>query len=712
MLHSTCRRTLVRAVPALLIAPLATLASCGGGGGGGSSAAAPADAIALSFPPPHCLTDQIGFELLGTTARPRHIARIEANGIPGATGDGFNHWNVAVALSAPTTDFAIDALDGTSQVLSQEATSIEFAPVPEGAQDLDFDPARNQLLTCEITNRSGLIGLDLASGRPIFVSGPQRGAGPGFPQLISAVAVDAAHDRAFVVGEIPDDVLAVNLRDGDRTVVSDFFSAGVDFSSPRDLALDAGRARLVVADLGLDAVVAVDIATGTRSILSDATHGTGPALGNPERIVVVAGLDVALVITRDSDDLIGVNLANGNRSVVSGATRGAGPALLNPRTVAFDELHGQALVANGDTSILSVDLVTGDRALLASETHGTGPSLAGLEDLIVLPSKFLAVAVAGQRTILQVDPGTGDRTDLETLRVGAGARITHVVEIAADAGADDYFVLETDFKAVSLRSVDPRTGDRTLVSSPDRGTGPAIVNPQSLAIVTRRGQAFVPDFNVKALVAIDLASGDRTIVSDATHGAGIDFSIPTAVAVDDAQGLAFVADLAASDLVLIGVDLATGNRTEFSGPDRGSGPLSSLVFHVAIERSGESVLLLDDGVDNDLIRVDLATGDRSIVSGAGVGTGPDLGVVFGGLALSADAKSVLLADRDLGIVAIDLATGDRSVVVPSDAALGPGFSKIGPFSRFGEEHFFALHEGGGALVEIDRASGNRVVVSR
>ena len=112
--------------------------------------------------------------------------------------------------------------------------------------------------------------------------------------------------------------------------MSDFFSAGVDFSSPRDMALDAGRGRLVVADLGLDAVVAVDITTGTRTILSDATHGTGPALVDPERIVVVAGLDEALVITRGSDDLIGVNLADGDRVVVSGASHGAGPALLNP----------------------------------------------------------------------------------------------------------------------------------------------------------------------------------------------------------------------------------------------------------------------------------------------------------------------------------------------------------------------------------------------
>ena len=200
--HATRSRALVQVVPAILLAPLAaSLAACGGGGGGGN-AAAPADAIALAFPPPHGLTDQIGFELLGTTARPRRIARIEANGIPGATRDGFNHWNVAVALSAPTTDFSIDALDGASQVLSQEATSIEFAPVPEGAQDLDFDPARNQILACEITNRSGLIGLDLATGRPIFVSGPQRGAGPDFPDLIDAVTVDAAHDRAFVLGQL------------------------------------------------------------------------------------------------------------------------------------------------------------------------------------------------------------------------------------------------------------------------------------------------------------------------------------------------------------------------------------------------------------------------------------------------------------------------------------------------------------------------------
>ena len=63
----------------------------------------------------------------------------------------------------------------------------------------------------------------------------------------------------------------------------------------------------------------------------------------------------------------------------------------------------------------------------------------------------------------------GDRTDIETLRVGVGERITNLLEIAADFGADDYFVLETDFHAISLRSVDPRTGDRALVSSPSRG---------------------------------------------------------------------------------------------------------------------------------------------------------------------------------------------------------------------------------------------------
>jgi hypothetical protein len=211
---------------------------------------------------------------------------------------------------------------GASHVLSQEAASIEFAPITEGAQDLAFDPARNQILTCEITNRSGLIGLNLASGRPIFVSGPQRGTGPDFPQLIDAVAVDVAHDRAFVLGQLSDEILAVDLRDGDRTVVSDFFSSGIDFSSPRDMALDAGRARLVVADLSLDAVVAVDIATGARSLLSDATHGTGAALDQPERIVVVAGLDVALVITRSSDDLIGVNLANGTERNHCGDNQG------------------------------------------------------------------------------------------------------------------------------------------------------------------------------------------------------------------------------------------------------------------------------------------------------------------------------------------------------------------------------------------------------
>lgn len=696
------------------LAALASLTACGGGGGGGASGRA--DAIALSFPPPHGLTDQIGFPLFGTTARPRRIARIEANGIPGATSDGFNHWKVDFALSAPTTDFAIDALDGASDLLSEATASIEFAPVPTGAIDLGYDPARDQILTCETQNLSGLTGLDLASGRPIFVSGPARGDGPDFDGEVRAVAVDAANDRAFVLTTFQDEVVSVRLRDGGRFIVSDFFSSGVDFQSPDDIALDASRARLVVTDDGLDAIVAVDVATGARSILSDATHGSGTALGNPQRLVVVEGVDVALVITRDADDLLSVNLANGNRSVVSGASRGTGPAIVNPRTVTFDAIHGQAIVVNSDLSLLSVDLATGDRVQFASDTEGTGPTLSGLQDIVVLPTKFIAAAVVGLKTVLEVNPDTSDRRDLETLRVGAGDRVSNLAAIAADPAADEYFFVQNDLKARSLYSLDPRTGDRTLISSPTRGTGPAIGFVRFFDVVTRRRRAFLADFLSKALLAVDLDTGDRTVVSDATTGAGIVLEDPICIAVDDERNVAFVEDFNSLGETLVSVDLATGNRTEVSGPHRGSGPDPLSVESLALERSGESVLLfvnviVDVFPEDAVMRIDLATGDRSIVSGGSIGAGPDFFNVFPNLVLTRDARHAFVPDNP-GILEVDLATGDRTLIAPSDPSLGPGISFISPFSAFGEERIFALHRNIGAVVEVDLASGNRVVISR
>ena len=68
-------------------------------------------------------------------------------------------------------------------------------------------------------------------------------------------------------------LVAVDLVSGARTILSDDMTPNAvnAFQFPRGLALDSANNRALVIDSVLDALIAVDLSTGARSILSDAT---------------------------------------------------------------------------------------------------------------------------------------------------------------------------------------------------------------------------------------------------------------------------------------------------------------------------------------------------------------------------------------------------------------------------------------------------------
>jgi streptogramin lyase len=70
--------------------------------------------------------------------------------------------------------------------------------------------------------------------------------------------------------------------------------------------------------------------------------------------------------------------------------------------------------------------------------------------------------------------------------------------------------------------VDPRSGDRNLVSSADRGKGPLFVKPHNVT-VEADGGILVFDDGAAALLRVDPRSGDRAVVSSRTVGKGTFF---------------------------------------------------------------------------------------------------------------------------------------------------------------------------------------------
>ena len=104
-----------------------------------------------------------------------------------------------------------------------------------------------------------------------------------------------------------------------------------------------------------------------------------------------------------------------------------------------------------------------------------------------------------------------------------------------------------------------------------------------------------------------------------------------------------------------------------------------------------------------IVAIDLATGDRSEISGPNVGEGPlAVGEVF------LRPEGLYLAYNHIWSL-VDLDTGDRARVV--EGGVGPGLYGAG-YTIAPDGLFYATDPRLGAVLATDPVSGERVIVSR
>jgi hypothetical protein len=155
-------------------------------------------------------------------------------------------------------------------------------------------------------------------------------------------------------------VIAIDLSSGDRTILSDGATgSGPQLQNSDGIAVDGTRA--LVTDGNLAAILAVDLSSGDRTILSDAATGTGPNLAAPFAIIV-DGVR-ALVLDSSLQAIVAVDLATGDRTILSDPATGTGPFFQISGGIALD--GGRALVTDllAD-AVFAVDL----------RRRATGPS--------------------------------------------------------------------------------------------------------------------------------------------------------------------------------------------------------------------------------------------------------------------------------------------------------------------------------------------------
>jgi hypothetical protein len=515
-----------------------------------------------------------------------------------------------------------------------------------------------------VLDRSGpaaILRVNLATGARTVVSGR------GFPNTsnefsnnVMAMSVDLANGRAYVLSRSPDTIHAVDLATGVRTVLSDATTPNsVDmFPNPMTLGIDLARNRLLVGDQGGPgqgfSIYTVALDTGARGILSS---DTVPNAANPLSFVGGFAIDGnrALVTQHQTGSIVAVDLVTnpGNRTIYSGPTvPNTANAFEQPRVLAIDPAGGELFVADSQLrALFSVDIPTGVRTVVSpNEPADIGSRLLYSTGIALdLGANRIYVTDPLSRSLVAVNLETGDRTTVSSSTVPFGPAWNFPNAVAIDAPNGRFLV--ADLQGPSVFAVRFGTGAREILSGVTQ-SGPAFVWPHTLVVDHPNNRALVTDGGLNAVVAVNLTDGARTILSGPGTPPGNELTNPYGIALDPAGGRALVTHVGPPSI--IAVDLGTGQRSVLATAGSAGNWLPQ---GIGIDVAARLI------VTGDSLRsmhvVDAVSGNRTLVANVAVPHPYDR-LNARGVAVDAVRRLAWATNDDFAIPQIvDLATGER-----------------------------------------------------
>jgi len=640
--------------------------------------------VSLVFPPPRSVSDQPAIVVRGKAMDPDGVAAVRVNGVLATTTNSFTDWRATVPLAAGANPLVIETEDRGGRVAANPPSAtvlrrpLQYLHRP---RELAVDLPHDRLLV--VTESGDIVGIDRVTGRRARVSGNGTGGGPLFDQP-QAIAVDAPRGRALVLDGRR--VLAVDLASGDRSIVSDGTTgSGPVLQGPVGMAIDAATSTLLVMDTAGASLVAVDLATGARQIASGATRGGGPALTAATAVAIdpvgrrafVTGAGV-VVGGRFVVSLLAIDLATGQRSVVSDPLAGDGPqisGLFAIRTIAYDGARDRVLVAAND-AVLEVDVAGGARSAVANLR------LALTTDVAIDPVHRVAYATdLALSAVATLDLASGATDFLVDPDFGLGFPVVAPAGLALDADSKLWLVNTVSFEGAVL-ALDRNSQRRTLLTP--RSAGLAFVH--DLAFDPATASFLVTDSQGNRVVRVDPGTG---ALNDVVTG----LRTPGAIVVDTIGHRAFVAseqrriyqvdlETGESSVWFDGVTFSSGgdlaldrahNRLLYTDDQlprilaidlttRAAAQLATGGRALALSRAGKLLV----GRPDELAVYDLDTHTETTVASPTLGAGPRLSPAS--IVEDLEGRAFVTSpfdDRGAGgaaVFAVDLVTGDRVVV--------------------------------------------------
>lgn len=460
-------------------------------------------------------------------------------------------------------------------------------------------------------------GVDLITGQRRTIASNYVGNGASFASL---VGLGYANDLIYVFDTDASTMYSIDPLNGDRTVVSSLADrgAGADFGTPSyGLALDTANNRGFIADTANKALLAVDLASGDRSIVSGEQTGEGESFRNLSKVAYDSANNSVLLIDDSGKTIVSVNPENGNRSTIYSSATGSGP-LAYLQNIEFDAAN-QRLVGFGSDAdsnesplVVSVDVETGARNVLSSDTTGTGP-MFGWPDYGALDAEQnRLLGVDNSTTLFAVNLNTGNRTILsgwapnpeiegDEILIGEGPVFDTISGITLDLANQVAYVVDEWEEAVF--SINLQTGDRQVISSWDIGNGEEIYSPEAIAYDPDTNTLYITNSGDN-IMEVDIETGDRLVISGESNSGDIGWG-PRINRVSDleynaAEGVLYAMDSRMPAIMI--VDPISGDRTPVAYNSRNQQqPFSSNFQSFSMDTENNRVYVLDSSTSIRLI---------------------------------------------------------------------------------------------------------------
>jgi cysteine-rich repeat protein len=715
--------------------------------------------LGIVFPSPWCTTNAPKVTVCGiaTDEHGSGVQNVMVNDVLATfESEQEEQWRAEIELASGSINEAWAFSEDRSGNSIEDTVGVEISYVPVIAPlsptDVAIwgqDPRRALLVDDEL---DALVSIDLQDGTHRIVSGDHQGSGVRFKRP-AVVAADPAASRAFVVDVEHDAVFTIDLQTGDRSVLggaSDGEDGRLALVAPRDMAVDPARDRLLVIDAEHDALIAVDLRSGQRTVvLTSESAGTSPHArlhlqdaGAAEGSIHIKKADqppeppepprppeppppadpcdsapslhepVAITVEGDQafiidacDRMLTMDLAADEiREVCADLPAGV---------VAIPREHDVLLFDPGSRRVSSIELPgcrIGDERVLSLDTSdalglvapGSVAVDGALNRVVFMDTHF--------RELFLIDLRDDALTALRGGSTGAGPRLWAPRGLAVDWDQNLAYVVDKHVDA--LFRVDLQNGRRTIIGdmASCRAEQP-LAGPLGIALAPGGKDVLIIDEQA-ALVAMDRESGDCRILSDQQHGSGPSFAGPRDIAAMTDRNVAYIADW---DLdALFEIDLDTGDRAVVSDQAHGSGPSIEGLLGVALDEEGRhAYVTLQEG--GAVSKIDLSTGQRTVVSDAARGSGPFLHAPIDvALDRSAKGDEILVLDLGIsGILRVDAASGDRTGASGALIGSGPLLTDVASMAVHARRDLALVVDAHlNALVLVDLITGDRVIVSR